>query len=90
MKDYQMASVVIGFELMEDSQSAETICRTLHDVLRQWGLEGKVICITTDSANNMKKAIELYQSTSEITSWFPCSAHKIQLIISKGLPQRSK
>jgi hypothetical protein len=59
---------------------------TAGTVVSRWGLERKLICATTDQGANIKKALELYRTDSEVAcAWLPCSSHKIQLCINKAL-----
>lgn len=61
--------------------TAEAIEDSLNQVITDWGLTGRVFCITTDNGANVKKAIGLMDNTTRLS----CSAHTLQLSVIKGL-----
>lgn len=54
------------------------------DVLDLWGLKGKTLNCTTDSAFNMQRASRLLAEEDEfMTGWIPCASHKMQNIMKR-------
>lgn len=61
---------------------------TIVEILRDWGLQGKVLVGTTDSGANIKKAM-IGLGTRTGIGWLPCAAHTIQLCIQSAIKASS-
>jgi hypothetical protein len=75
--------------------SGEKIKNSIIDVLKDYGIEDRIIAITTDNATNNIKGIELLNEyfEKEFNSnicHFPCFGHVLNLSINNGIKQISK
>ncbi len=70
--------------------TSENLAKTISESLKEWGLEAKILAITTDGAANMIAAGRLLVEQGVI--WFHnrCSAHSIQLIVNSGINEYKK
>ncbi|GES76464.1 zinc finger BED domain-containing protein 4-like [Rhizophagus clarus] len=68
-------------QYMEYPHTSQNIARTIMNLIFEWGLEKKFICITTDNGSNMVAASRLLPNTFRI----PCAAHTLNLVVNKGL-----
>lgn len=57
----------------------------IQEVLRTWGLEDKVVAVTTDNCGNMVKTMDLLMEKGVVQHHFRCCGHVLQLAIYKGL-----
>ncbi|XP_036345286.1 zinc finger BED domain-containing protein 1-like [Rhagoletis pomonella] len=75
----QAESRVLATKEMTESHTSENIASLLRQVLEEeWKIFDKVVCITTDNASNMKKAvIEILQKRHH-----SCVAHTLNLTVS--------
>ncbi|GES91520.1 zinc finger BED domain-containing protein 4-like [Rhizophagus clarus] len=62
-------------------RQGQNIARTIMNLIFEWGLEKKFICITTDNGSNMVAASRLLPNTFRI----PCAARTLNLVVNKGL-----
>lgn len=80
-------SRVIATKEMEKSHTSENIAALLRHILdAEWNFFNKVVCITTDNASNMKKAVvEILQKRHH-----PCVAHTLNLAIGDCLKDNER
>ncbi|XP_041449950.1 zinc finger BED domain-containing protein 4-like [Drosophila obscura] len=62
------------------NHSAQNIANTLQDVLNNWNVLEKTVCIVTDNASSMLKACEILKIQN-----LPCFAHTLNLVVHDGL-----
>ena len=81
---WELHSIVLDTVQINESHTAENIAMELMRITDKWGITQKVVCVTTDNANNIVAAVRL-------NKWnhIPCFAHTLNLIIQDSL-QESK
>jgi hypothetical protein len=57
--DWEMRKTVIGFKLMEANHSGVNISDKIIDVLRDWGLQDKVVSLSLDNASSNTTAMTI-------------------------------
>src|SRR5579862_262193 len=72
---------MLACQYIEYSHTSRNIARTILDLISEWGLEEKFICITTDNGSNMVAASKLLPNVFHI----PCAAYTLNLVVTKGL-----
>lgn len=68
---------------MPEDHTGHNIAHALREALAEWGLnEGKLVCITTDNAANIKLA-------AEVNGWLrlQCFGHRLHLAIGEYIIQ---
>ena len=68
----------------EDRHYSDNCANYLLEVIKEWGIFGKVSTITTDNARNIVKAINLLPFEH-----LSCAARSLQLCVNKGLSEDS-
>ena len=72
---------MLACQCIEYPHTNRNIARTILNLISEWGLEEKFICITTDNGSNMVAASKLLPNAFRI----PCAAHVLNLVVTKGL-----
>ncbi|CAG8847386.1 20330_t:CDS:2, partial [Gigaspora margarita] len=79
--NFELKEALLTIRLLPSPHTAEAIRDSLNQVIINWGLNGRVFCITTNNGANIKKAIGLMDNITRSS----CSAHTLQLSVLKGL-----
>ena len=79
---WKMEEVVLCVEDLGDRHTADNIVQQWTSVIQEWNLQGKVIAITTDGAQDYCSAARRF---SENSVW--CCCHRLHLISSKLFEQ---
>jgi hypothetical protein len=58
---WQQKEIILGFEPMNVSHTAEALLQTFIIVVERYGLQKKVMTITTDNASNVLKMMKLLE-----------------------------
>jgi len=81
--DFELVSTLIGFERLMGSHTAENMTVVIMKVLRMYGIEDYINCITTDNASvndAIFKELEFHlQSWSRHDGQIQCLAHFLNL-----------
>ncbi|GES92498.1 zinc finger BED domain-containing protein 1-like [Rhizophagus clarus] len=80
-KEFELQEIMLAYQYMEYPHTSQNIARTIMNLIFEWGLEKKFICITTDNGSNMVAASRLLPNTFRI----PCAARTLNLVVNKGL-----
>lgn len=72
---------MLAYQYIEYPHTGKNIAQTILNLISEWGLDQKFICITTDNGSNMVAASKLLPNIFQI----PCTVHTLNLIINKGL-----
>ena len=80
-KEFELQEIMLACQYLEYPHTSKNIAQTILDLISEWGLEKKFICITTDNGSNMVAASKLLPNTFQI----PCAAHTLNLVVNKGL-----
>jgi BED zinc finger len=87
-KNWKLSSRVLNFRRVPPPHSAADLYEIIHKLLKEWGLERKVLSITMDNASNMDN-LYIMLSTRLISSGkifhIRCCAHVLNLIVQSGL-----
>ena len=78
--NYTIHTNVLETVEMEERHTSENLVRHLSSVIRDWGIENKVVAIIHDNASNFVSATATLPYDG-----LTCFAHTLQLSISKGL-----
>ncbi|XP_050322582.1 E3 SUMO-protein ligase ZBED1-like [Bactrocera neohumeralis] len=81
-ESFELASKILSTNqlITPTNHSAVNIADTINNVVTEWGLQGKVVCVVTDNDATMKKACELLKIMH-----IPCFAHTINLLVQDVL-----
>jgi hypothetical protein len=89
--NWEFREVLIGFEQIHGEHTGVVLSRIVEDVLEQFGIQDRLLAVTTDNAsNNGTLTAELQAALAEasgIMSWdsekmhLPCLAHVVQLSV---------
>ena len=82
---YALVSAALDTIKLKKDETAESLKRILESVFKQWGILGKVQCLVTDNAPNMKKTADLLQ-----IKHLPCFAHSLNLVIKNAVLCKKK
>ena len=79
---WELQSHVLTTYQVKMLHTGDNIAAELLRVANDWGIAGKVTCVVTDSASNMKAAIRA-------TGWrhLPCIAHTLNLSVQESVEQ---
>ncbi|GES93814.1 zinc finger BED domain-containing protein 1-like [Rhizophagus clarus] len=80
-KEFELQEIMLACQYIEYPHTSQNIARTIMNLIFEWGLEKKFICITTDNGSNIVAASRLLPNTFRI----PCAAHTLNLVVNKGL-----
>ncbi|KAG8174210.1 hypothetical protein JTE90_015692 [Oedothorax gibbosus] len=78
--DGDLNSLLLGCSRFEASHTSVNLGEDLKSKLQLWGLEGKVVCVTTDNASNNVRAIAQCRFRQ-----MGCFAHSLNLIVKSCL-----
>lgn len=93
--DFKLRSLALDIFSFEHPHTGCRIAEAIYKCICEWGLEGRVIGLTTDNGPNINLAAKIL--TGEVTSDFKippknyiefylrCTAHTIQRIIAHGI-----
>ncbi|KAL0872158.1 hypothetical protein ABMA27_004567 [Loxostege sticticalis] len=75
-------SLTISTREVKDAHTSENLAREIKDVLEtEWNILDKIICVTTDNAANIKKAVvEILQKRHH-----SCAAHTLNLVAQDAI-----
>jgi len=82
-KEFEFKEALILIKQINYPHTGEKICDILFDTIKNWKLESKITCITSDNGSNMIKAIRLLNSKINIFR-IPCASHTLQLSVKKA------
>ncbi|KAK3870849.1 hypothetical protein Pcinc_023961 [Petrolisthes cinctipes] len=77
---WDMKSFVLATTIMLGSHTGEKIGEQLKDIVTEWGLEGKIQAVVSDSGANMLAGIR-HAGFKQI----PCLAHTLNLVVKDAL-----
>ncbi|XP_029991479.1 zinc finger BED domain-containing protein 1-like [Sphaeramia orbicularis] len=80
--DSKLATVLLGVSGFEQSHTAQHIAEAQRLLMANWGITGKVHCMVTDNAANMKLSVQLLNLRH-----VSCFAHTLNLVVKKALDQ---
>ena len=93
-KDWCLKSKVLNFRHFPPPHTGHAIYELVYAMIKDWGHESKVMCMTVDNATNNDSMIPLLQECLNGHSSFPCdgahfhircAAHILNLIVKDGL-----
>ncbi|KAG8174281.1 hypothetical protein JTE90_020768 [Oedothorax gibbosus] len=79
-EDGDLKTLLLGCSRFEASHTSVNLGEDLKSKLQLWGLEGKVVCVTTDNASNIVGAIAQCRFRQ-----MGCFAHSLNLIVKSCL-----
>lgn len=79
--DFKLKTFVLTTEKLDKNHTAQYIYEILRKILENWNITNKVIAVVTDSGANIKAAIKKLEGIHHI----PCTAHQLNLVVSKSL-----
>lgn len=88
-EDYNSHNVLLAFQRLRWSHTAENLANVTHKILLDFGIENSVNCITADNARVNESMIRLLESM--LDDWtkqdgmIRCMAHTINLSVQKIL-----
>ncbi|CAJ0921704.1 unnamed protein product [Ranitomeya imitator] len=80
IENYKLVSCLLDCFEFSETHTSENLAEELLRVVKEWQIEGKVICCVSDNAANITKAIKLLNWVHH-----PCLAHTINLIVTDAL-----
>jgi hypothetical protein len=80
-EEFELQEIMLACQYLEYPHTGKNIAQKILDIVLDWGLEKKVIGITTDNGSNMVSASKLLPNIFRI----PCAAHTLNLVVNKGL-----
>jgi hypothetical protein len=88
-KDWILHSETLDFVKFEYPHTAETISKSIQELLKEFDLLKKLLGITTDNASNMINFYELFYNDVKLINGsvirFGCGSHIINLAVQDGL-----
>ena len=86
MENFKLVEVLLNLIYVPHQHTGEIINELLLHEIEKWGLNEKIVAISTDNGSNMAKSIRLLGEVIEIGR-IPCAAHMLQLSVKKRLKQ---
>jgi hypothetical protein len=80
-----MRSIFLDLIPFPFPHTSENLSKTILESVSDWGIDNKLLAITSDGAANMIAACRILIEKSLILFNNRCSAHSIQLIVNAGL-----
>lgn len=84
-KAKKLVSAVLDFKQMKHPHDGESICGALKESIGDFGLEGRIMGITTDNDSKMLAGLRLLKDSEPNLVAVRCAAHVINLTASAGL-----
>ncbi|KAF0705456.1 Uncharacterized protein FWK35_00037425, partial [Aphis craccivora] len=84
--EWKIVNYIITTELMDERHTSINLKEKLLDIISDWDIYNKVVCIVHDNAINIKNAV--CSMAPDIKSR-TCFAHSLQLCVNKGLEDKS-
>jgi hypothetical protein len=81
-KDFQLETVTLQTDRFPQTHTSAHIATELERTISDWGIKGKVICLSANNVANVKAAVELLRPK---VTYIPCFTHTINLIVKRGL-----
>ena len=76
---WKLVAVVLTTSAFPECHTGEEISRKLDEIVKQFGIEGKVICVVHDQASNMILSMDILLKEKAWNS-LRCSAHCLCLL----------
>lgn len=78
-----LESICLKAIQLTERHTGENIVKEFYNVCEEFSIYlSKIVCITTDGASNMQKAVELFSNSSK---WIKCFAHVTNLVVQNSL-----
>ena len=78
-----LRSYLLDCSHMGERHTAINLEDQINKVCTDWDIQDKVVAVTTDNAPNLVSAVTTYTKYMHL----PCFAHRINLIVKKGIKQ---
>lgn len=82
LENFQLENIALQTFLFQENHTAVNLAAELEKIISFWHLQGKVMCIVSDNAANIKAASDII---SPKVSHIFCFAHTINLIVQRAL-----
>nr|XP_047133755.1 uncharacterized protein LOC124811797 [Hydra vulgaris] len=83
-KNWKIVNYIITTELMDERHTSINLKYKLVDIIKEWEIDKKSICIAHDNAVNIKNAVTAMAPNIKSRT---CFAHSLQLCVKKGLKE---
>ena len=80
-QDFEIVDVLLEISYFPAPHTAQAIAKTIKNIIQKWGIENRVMIVTTDNGANVVAAIRELAPIERLS----CAAHTLQLAIGKGL-----
>ena len=93
-KDWCLKLKFLSFLYFPPPQTVHAFYELVYSMIKDWGFQLKVMCVTVDNATNNDSMIALLQDCLTCDSFFPCggvyfhihcATHVLNLIVKDGL-----
>jgi hypothetical protein len=81
-KDLNLETVTLQTARFPQTHTSEHIATELARTISDWGIKGKVTCLSADNIANVKAAVDLLRPKVKYDPYF---AHTMNLIVNGGL-----
>lgn len=85
--EWKIVNFILTTELMDQRHTNINLKEKLLDIIREWDIYNKTVCIVHDNVSNIKNAV---RSMAPNIKSRTCFAHSLQLCVNKGLVEQSK
>lgn len=85
-KDWKLVNYILTTELMDERHTSMHLKYKLIEIMKEWEIYTKTVCIVHDNAANIKNAVVAMASNIKSRT---CFAHSLQLCINKGLEENN-
>lgn len=82
-QEFEYKSTVLSFSAFHERHISIRVANTIQELLEEYKIHQKLICITTDGASNMK-AMAKHLNVNN-TSWVWCFVHRLHLVVNHAL-----
>ncbi|KAL0217580.1 hypothetical protein RCL1_008161 [Eukaryota sp. TZLM3-RCL] len=82
IEDWKPQQILLCIRQMKSSHTALNSAHLIREVIKEFGLENRVIGITGDNARNMNNALKLLKQSGHVKVVRGCAAHILNLIVS--------
>lgn len=83
-KNWKIVNYIITTELMDERHTSIHLKDKLVDIMKEWEIDTKTICIVHDNAVNIKNAVTAMAPNIKSRT---CFAHSLQLCVNKSLEE---